>query len=122
MKTESEAWQALQDHAAAQLHRGFADRVVRAAHGPTDAVWSRLFLAGARRLSPGFADRVLRAARSAAELPSLRSHLALSAVTAAVCLGAVLFLHDQSVDRADARNLAEWERLVEMAGDDANKV
>lgn len=122
MKTESKAWEALQKHAAAQLRRGFADRVLRATQGPEDAVWSRFFAAGARRLSPGFADRVLRAARLATELPSLRGHMALSAATAAVCLGAVVFLHDQSVERADARNLAEWERLVEMTGFDATNV
>ncbi|MBL9202824.1 MAG: hypothetical protein JNL39_20095 [Opitutaceae bacterium] len=122
MKTETEAWRALQRHAAAQLRRGFSDRVLRAAHGPSDAMWRGLFAAGARRLRPGFADHVLRAARRAVELPSLRSHMVLSAATATVCLCAVLFLHDQSVDRDDARNLAEWERLVEIVGDDVTNV
>ena len=47
------------------------------------------------------------------------SHLALSAATAAVCLGAVLFLHNRSVSQADARNIAEWERIIEIADDDS---
>lgn len=119
MKPESNAWDALNRHAAAQLHDGFADRVLRKARGPADAAWRGLFAAGARRLSPGFADRVLRAARAAADLPSIRGHLALSAATAAVCLGAVVFLHNRSVERADARNLAEWERIMEIADDDS---
>ena len=60
---------------------------------------------------------MLRAARAAADIPSLSSHFALSAATAAVCLGAVLFVHQRSVDAADVRNLAEWQQLV-MAADD----
>ncbi|MDP3072157.1 MAG: hypothetical protein Q8N18_17835 [Opitutaceae bacterium] len=120
MKPESAAWDALRRHASAQLHGGFADRVIRHAHGPVAETWRSLFAAGARRLSPGFADRVLRAARVATELPSLGSHLAVSAATAAVCLAAVLFVHQRSVERDDARNLAEWGRIVEIADDDTS--
>jgi hypothetical protein len=118
MKPEEHAWRALNDHAAAQLHRGFADRVLRAAHGPRSETWSALQAAGARRLRPGFAERVLRAARAAADMPSLASQFALSAVTAAVCLGAVLFVNQRTVDAADARNLAEWQQIVSIAEDD----
>ncbi len=120
MKPDTAAWKALQRHAAAQLSAGFADRVLRRAQGPSPVTWQALFASGARRLSPGFADRVLRAARAAAELPSMGSYLALSAATAAVCLAAVIFLHNRSVSSADARNLAEWERLVEIADDDTS--
>ncbi|MBL9190362.1 MAG: hypothetical protein JNK23_22980 [Opitutaceae bacterium] len=119
MKPEPAAWEALRRHATAQLHGGFADRVLRHAHGPADGTWRSLFAAGARRLSPGFADRVLRAARVATELPSLGSHIAVSAATAIVCLAAVLFVHKRSVDRDDARNLAEWGRIIEIADDES---
>ena len=119
MKPESIAWDALKRHASAQLSAGFADRVLRNSRGPSTETWRSLFAAGARRLSPSFADRVLRAARAAAELPSMGSHLALSAATAAVCLGAVLFMHNRSVSRADARNIAEWERIIEISDDDS---
>jgi hypothetical protein len=122
MKPEPKAWTALNRHAAAQLPAGFADRVLRQARGPAAAAWRGLFAAGARRLRPGFADRVLRAARAAADLPSLRGHFALSAATAAVCLGAVLFLHQRSVASADARNLADWERIIEIADADDSTV
>jgi hypothetical protein len=66
-------------------------------------------------LRPGFAERVLRAARAAAEMPSFASQLALSAATAAVCLGAVLFFHQRRIDQADEQNLAEWRRIVAFA-------
>lgn len=117
MKPEEHAWRALTDHAAAQLRGGFADRVLRAAHGPQPQTWRELHAAGARQLRPGFAERVLRAARAAADMPSLGSQFALSAATAAVCLGAVLFVHKRSVDAADERNLAEWRRIVLAVGD-----
>ena len=122
MKPESHAWAELNRHAAAQLPRGFADRVLRQALGPSAESWSALFSTGAQTLRPGFAERVVRMARVAADIPSLGSHLALSAATAAICLGAVLFLHERSVERADARNIADWERIVEMADDDATNV
>lgn len=73
---------------------------------------------GARQLRPGFAERVLRAARAAADMPSLGSQFALSAATAAVCLGAVLFIHQRNVKAADERNLAEWQQMVLVAEDD----
>lgn len=115
MKPEEHAWRALQDHASAQLRGGFADRVLRVAHGPQPEAWRHLFATGSRQLRPGFAERVLRAARAAADMPSLASQFALSAVTAAVCLGAVLFLHQRSSQAADERNLAEWQQMVLVA-------
>ena len=118
MKPEEHAWRALHDHAAAQLRNGFADRVLRAAHGPQADAWQQLHAVAARQLRPGFAERVLRAARAAADMPSLGSQFALSAVTAAVCLGAVLFLHQRSTNAADERNLAEWQQMALVAEDD----
>jgi hypothetical protein len=118
MKPEEHAWRALKDHAAAQLHGGFADRVLRAAQGPQPETWRAFFAHGARQLRPGFAERVLRAARAAADMPSLASQFALSAVTAAVCLGAVVFVHQRNMDAADERNLAQWQQMVLVAQDD----
>ena len=118
MKPEDHAWQALNDHAAAQLRGGFADRVLRVAQGPQPETWREFFAIGARQLRPGFAERVLRAARAAADMPSLASQFALSAVTAAVCLGAVLFVHERKSQAADERNLAEWQQMVLVAQDD----
>lgn len=115
MKTEDHAWQALRDHASAQLRTGFADRVLRSAHGPQAEAWVQLQAQAAAQIRPGFAERVLRAARLAADMPSLASQLALSAVTAAVCLGAVLLVQDQLVSKADERNLAEWQQIVAVA-------
>lgn len=118
MKPEEHAWRALNDHAASQLRGGFADRVLRVAHGPRTETWRELLGFGGRQLRPGFAERVLRAARAAADMPSLGSQFALSAATAAVCLGAVLFVHDRNVQAADARNLAEWQQMAMVAEDD----
>ena len=118
MKPEDHAWRALQDHAAAQLHGGFADRVLRAAQGPAPETWRELLHVGAQQLRPGFAERVLRAAKAAVDMPSLASQFALSAVTAAVCLAAVLFVHERNVQQADQRNLAQWQQMVLIAQDD----
>ena len=118
MKPEKHAWRALNDHAASQLRGGFADRVIRVAHGPRTETWRELFGLGARQLRPGFAERVLRAARAAADMPSLGSQFALSAATAAICLGTVLFVHQRNVQAADERNLAEWQQIAMVAEDD----
>ena len=118
MKPEEHAWRALNDHAASQLRGGFADRVIRVAHGPRTETWRELFGLGARQLRPGFAERVLRAARAAADMPSLGSQFALSAATAAICLGTVLFVHQRNVQAADERNLAEWQQIAMVAEDD----
>jgi hypothetical protein len=118
MKPEDRAWRALQDHATAQLQGGFADRVLRAAQGPSTETWRELLNVGAQQLRPGFAERVLRAARAAVDMPSLASQFALSAVTAAVCLAAVLFVHERNVQQADERNLAQWQQMVLIAQDD----
>lgn len=115
MKIEQKAWRELHTHAAAQISHGFADRVMRSAYGPRPHVWRQLYAVAEPKLRPGFAERVLRAARVAVELPSLSSQFALSAVTAAACLGAVLFINSRSLDQADARNLAEWQQLVSAA-------
>jgi hypothetical protein len=115
MKPEDQAWASLREHAAAQLRGDFADRVLRAAHGPTPQAWRELQAAAAARLRPGFAERVLRAARAAVEMPSFSSQLALSAATAALCFGAVLFVHNRKQEQADARNLAEWRSIVAIA-------
>ena len=122
MKPESSAWRALNDHAAAQIRGGFADRALRAARGPAAETWRSFFSLGAHQLRPGFAERVLRAARVAADFPSLASHFALSAATAVVCLGGVLFVHQRNVDADDARNLAEWQQLVQAADDPDSNV
>ena len=118
MKPEEHGWRALNQHASAQLRTGFADRVLRAARGPHPESWRELQAAAARQLRPGFAERVLRAARAAADMPSLGSQFALSAVTAAVCLVAVLFLHQRNVQAADERNLAQWQQMAQVAEDD----
>jgi hypothetical protein len=117
MKPEDQAWVALRADAAARLRAGFAERIVRAAHGPSPGVWQQLVTAAAARLRPGFAERVLRAARAAADMPSFASQLALSAATVALCLGAVLFHHHRQIQLADARNLAEWQAIVAVAQD-----
>jgi hypothetical protein len=118
MKPEEHAWRELQERASAQLRGGFADRVLRTARGPRDESWRALVAVGAGQLRPGFAERVLRAARVAAEMPSLASQFALSAATAAVCLGAVLFVHHRRVEAADERNLAQWQEIVAVAHED----
>jgi hypothetical protein len=115
MKPEDQAWSDLRAKATHCLRDGFADRVILGARGPSDATWHQLHTKAASRLRPGFAERVLRAARAAAEMPSFGSQLALSAATAALCLGAVLFLHHRNLQRADARNLAEWQAIVAVA-------
>lgn len=117
MKPEEHAWRSLQSHASAQLQHGFADRVLRAARGPQPEAWRQLHAQAAVQLRPGFAERVVRAARAVADAPSLASHFALSALTAAICLGAVLFVHDRIQRSTDERNLAEWQRLVAVADD-----
>jgi hypothetical protein len=111
MKTEDHAWRALQQHASAQLHSGFAERVLRAAHGPDAAAWQRLNAHAASQLRPGFAERVLRAARQIPGMPSLLDHFAFSAVTAALCVLAVVLLHSRNTRLEDERNLASWQQL-----------
>jgi hypothetical protein len=120
MKTEDHAWQALRDQASAQLRNGFADRVLRSAHGPQAETWRQLQAQGAAQLRPGFAERVLRAARDLkAGVPSLFDQFALGAATVAVCLIAVAALHLRSSRLAEERALASWEKLaVQVEGID----
>lgn len=118
MKPEDHAWRALNDHASAQLRGGFADRVLRAAHGPQPEAWRQFHVHAARQLRPGFAERVLRAAREIPGVPSLLDQFAFSLATAVVCALAVFFVQDQTAQREDERNLASWQQLVKTAADD----
>lgn len=118
MKTEDQAWRSLRAHAAAQLRTGFADRVVRLAHGPDAASWLQLQAHATAQLRPGFAARVLRAARALpASMPSLLDQLAFGAATAALCLAAVVYVHSRSTRLENERNLASWQRLADEAAD-----
>lgn len=83
MKTETRAWDQLQRHASAQLRPGFADRVVRTARARVEAT------------------------------PSLLSIFALSAVTAGVCLIAVMLFNSSARDTAESDfNLAGWQQIA----------
>ncbi|MBI4625899.1 MAG: hypothetical protein HY736_22090 [Verrucomicrobia bacterium] len=117
MKPEEYAWRQLQTHAAAQLRRGFADRVLRAARGPQDETWRQLQAHAGAQLRPGFAARVLRAARQIPGVPSLRDQFAFSAATVALCVLTVVFIHSRSVRLEDERNLAGWEQLADEVQD-----
>lgn len=117
MKTEDHAWRALNQHAAAQLHTGFADRVLRVAHGPTEQAWTQLHAHGARQLRAGFADRVLRAVRNLPGVPSLLDQFVFSVGTAAVCALAVLIIHSQQVEKENERNLASWQQIAMVVED-----
>ena len=118
MKPEDHAWRELRAHAAAQLRGDFADRVLRAAHGPDAATWQQLNTHAAAQLRPGFADRVLRAARAVqASVPSLTGQFALGAVTAAVCLLTVVYFHARSTRLEEERNIADWQQLYADAQD-----
>lgn len=116
MKPESYAWQRLREHAAKQLRPGFADRVLRITHASETeaAAWQQIQAQAAAQLRPGFAQRVLLAARSITE-PTFLSHFALSAATAAVCLIAVIFVHQRTTSDEDARNLAGWQEIASEA-------
>jgi hypothetical protein len=118
MKTEDHAWRALNSHAAAQLRGGFADRVLRAAHGPSAASWRELQTHAAAQLRPGFAERVVRAARQIPGVPSLLDQFAFSLGTAAVCALAVVFFHARNSQLEDERNLARWQQIAMLAAGD----
>ena len=118
MKTEDHAWRSLQSHAAAQLRPGFAERVLRAAHGPEAAAWQQLQAQAVAQLRPGFAARVLAAARALPKaVPSLIDQLAFGAATAAVCLAAVVYVHSRSIRLQNERNLAGWQQIADEADD-----
>jgi negative regulator of sigma E activity len=116
MKPESHAWNRLREQAASQLPPDFADRVLRVTHGTAaeTAAWRQLHARAATQLRPGFAQRVLLAARSVTE-PSFSSQFILSAATAAVCLLAVVFVHQRTTSDEDARNLAGWQEIASEA-------
>lgn len=116
MKPEDQAWRDLQNHASAQLRSGFADRVLRQAQGPSAQEWAALRAHGAAQLRPGFAERVLRAARGIKErAPSLFDQLAFGAATVAICLGAVIYVHNRQTRAEEAQVLAGWQRLASEA-------
>lgn len=117
MKPDEDAWKALQIHAAQQLRSGFADRVLRTAHGPSAETWHQLQARGAAQLRPGFAERVLRAARNLPGVPSLLDQFAFSVGTAAVCALAVFFVHSQQVEQENERNLASWQQIAMVVQD-----
>ncbi|HVU34483.1 MAG TPA: hypothetical protein VHE61_13695 [Opitutaceae bacterium] len=117
MKTEDQAWRELQQHAVAQLRPDFANRVIRAAHGPDAAAWQQLQSHAAAQLRPGFAERVLRAARAIPGVPSLLDQFALSAATAALCLLGVVLVHSHNTQLQEQRNLARWQQLADEAQD-----
>ena len=118
MKTEDHAWRALQAHASAQLRSGFAGDVVRAANGPGREAWQKLQADASAQIRPGFADRVFRAVRALpSSVPSLLDHFAFSAATVALCLIAVVALHSRSNRIEEARNLASWQQLADVAQD-----
>ncbi len=118
-ETESHAWRQLEDHAAACLPAGFASRVLSAARPPEARVWNELEAHAAAQLQAGFADRVLRAMRAAmpVQMPSVFSQFALSAATAALCLIAVVYVHDRSTRLENERNLASWQQVAMEAQD-----
>ncbi len=115
MKPDSHAWQALQDHAARQLRAGFADDVLRSAHGPTATVWQQLFAHGAGQLRVGFAERVLRAARNIPGGPSYFEQFIFSAGTAVVCALAVFLIHSHNTEVENEQNLASWQQIAMAA-------
>jgi len=117
MKPEDQAWQSLRDRAAAELRTDFADRVVRAARGPQAADWQALQDHASAQLRAGFADRVLQAARRIPGVPTLLDQFALSAVTAAACLFAVVLAHSLRVQLEDDRNLAGWQEIADELAD-----
>lgn len=118
MKPEDHAWRSLQSHASAQLRSGFADRVLRTAHGPQAETWRALQAHGAAQLRPGFAERVLRAAREIPGVPSLLDQFALSVGTAAVCALALFYFDAQSAKLEDERNIASWQQMAMVAADE----
>ncbi len=113
MKPVDHAWRVLQARAEAQLRGDFADRVVRSSRGPQPETWQHLQAVAAARLRPGFAARVLRAARQIPGVPSLLDQFALCAVTALLCVVAVVFVHSRGVRNESERNLAGWEQLAD---------
>jgi hypothetical protein len=119
MKPESYAWRQLAEHASTQLRPGFASDVLRTARGPQPEAWCQMEAHAADILRPGFANRVIRAVRAAlpAQMPSLFSQVALSAATAAVCMLAVVYLHDRTTRLKDERSLAGWRQLAADAQD-----
>lgn len=118
MKPEDHAWKALNEHASAQLRGGFADRVLRRAHGPAPESWRQLQAHAAAQLRPSFAERVLRAARQLPGVPSFADQFFFSVGTAAVCALAVFFFHARSSQLEDERNLASWQQIAMSAVDE----
>jgi len=118
MKPEDHAWRAHQRLASEQLRVGFADRVLRAVHGPQPEVWRQLQAHASRQIRPGFAERVLRAARKVPGVPSLIDQFAFSICTAAVCVLAILLIEARSTSIENERNLASWQQIARMAAEE----
>lgn len=118
MKPEDHAWRSLQQHASAQIRGGFADRVLRAAHGPGAESWQQLRDHASRQLRPGFAERVLRAARKVPGVPSLLDQFAFSIGTAAVCALALVFIESHNTRLENDRNLASWQQIAQSAANE----
>jgi hypothetical protein len=83
---ESRAWRQLNEHAAAQLHADFPDRVLR-----------RIRLAHAERTG---AARIFL------------HPFAVSAYTAAFCLALVVIIHSHTTAQTNERHLAEWQEVA----------
>ena len=76
--------------------------------------WNALRTRAAAQLRPSFADDVLRAARASGPQESqswFASPFTISAVTAAVCLSTVCFLHALSTNAANLQNLEDWQEI-----------
>src|SRR3954471_10311366 len=113
MKTEDHAWRDLSAHASAQLRTGFADHVIRSAHGAPAEAWQQLNVHAAAQIRTGFAERVLRAARDfKSNVPTFFDQFALGAATVAVCLVAVFVIHTRSTQQAEENALARWQQLA----------
>ena len=80
---------------------------------PVEHAWRALQARAEAQLRGDFADRVLRAARQIPGVPSLLDQFALCAVTALLCVVAVVFVHSRGVRNESERNLAGWEQLAD---------
>ncbi|HWL14499.1 MAG TPA: hypothetical protein VNR00_02770 [Opitutus sp.] len=77
---------------------------------PETHAWQALHLHAAAQLRPGFAARAVSAARTVA--PTFASQCLVSVATAAVCLGAIFFVHTHRTATETAQNLAGWEAIA----------
>ncbi|HEU5079303.1 MAG TPA: hypothetical protein VFT72_08815 [Opitutaceae bacterium] len=76
--------------------------------------WRELENRAAQQLHPLFAENVLRAARKAAadeDRTGFRRSFAVSAITATLCLSALLFVHARNTREMSAQHLAAWQEI-----------